>query len=484
MSMGVLASVANDESPETVTPVDHAFDQLSTCLDHLIKVVEDGGLDHYGDRELVGFHQAFERFRARMPLVEHRVILDGERRDLPDRALQPNLVQLLAHTLRISAAEASRRVRAAHAVGQRSSAVGAPMDPVRSVLAAAQRDGAVTTEHVAIIERALRSVDRPGFDPADIVAGETLLTDFATRFGPKDLRDLADQVVNAIDPDGSLPTDELNHDRRHLQFRPTRDGAYVGQWRLTGALGAKLAAVLTPLAKPRTDTFSLADGSGHEEIDTRTYGQRMHDALEDLCDRALRSNGLPDSGGTPATVIVTTTLKDLLDRTGVGHSSDGANLSTSEVLALADQADILPTVLTRTGAVLDLGRSRRVATATQTMALIARDAGCSFPGCAHPPEFCERHHIVGWVDGGQNEPQQFDPALPLPPPQLRQPRLDLPTQRRRTTRMDSAPLARPLPTAPGQHPDTSPRSRRPQLDRPDPAHLRRLSSAGQTDPRA
>ena len=77
----------------------------------------------------------------------------------------------------------------------------------------------------------------PCFDPADIVAGETLLTDFATRFGPKDLRDLADQVVNAIDADGSLPTDELNHARRHLQFRPTRDGAYVGQWRLTNALG-------------------------------------------------------------------------------------------------------------------------------------------------------------------------------------------------------------------------------------------------------
>jgi len=44
------------------------------------------------------------------------------------------------------------------------------------------------------------------------------------------------------------------------------------------------------------------------------------------------------------------------------------------VLKLADQADILPTVLTQTGAVLEMGRSRRVATPTQTMALIARSS--------------------------------------------------------------------------------------------------------------
>ena len=39
----------------------------------------------------------------------------------------------------------------------------------------------------------------------------------------------------------------------------------------------------------------------------------MHDALNDMCDRLLRSNNaVPDSGGTPATVIVTIDLDDLL----------------------------------------------------------------------------------------------------------------------------------------------------------------------------
>jgi hypothetical protein len=51
------------------------------------------------------------------------------------------------------------------------------------------------------------------------------------------------------------------------------------------------------------------------------------------------------------------------------------------VLRLANQAEIVPTVMTATGAVLDLGRTRRIASRAQTYALIARDGGCSFPGC-------------------------------------------------------------------------------------------------------
>ena len=57
-------------------------------------------------------------------------------------------------------------------------------------------------------------------------------------------------------------------------------------------------------------------------------------------------------------------------------------------------------MLTASGAVLDLGRTRRIASRSQTLALIARDGGCSFPGCAHPPQYCERHHVREWIDGG------------------------------------------------------------------------------------
>ena len=52
------------------------------------------------------------------------------------------------------------------------------------------------------------------------------------------------------------------------------------------------------------------------------------------------------------------------------------------------------------GAVLDLFRTRRIASPAQTLALIARDGGCSFPGCDVAPAWCERHHIRLWQVGG------------------------------------------------------------------------------------
>ena len=230
--------------------------------------------------------QGLERARNRLPLADHRIIADAERRDLPEALTQGNMVRTLTSTLRISPAEAVRRVRAAAAVGERTGMTGEPLGPVRPLLAAAQRAGEVNPEQVAVIERALGKVDGRGFDPAAIEEGEQLLTGFAATFGPKDLKMLADQVVNQIDPDGTLPDDQLNADRRHFDLRRTRDGAWTGEFRLTGALGSKLSALLGPLARPRIDT--AVTGSPVDGVDPRTTGQRWHDALEDVCDRVLR----------------------------------------------------------------------------------------------------------------------------------------------------------------------------------------------------
>ena len=87
---------------------------------------------------------------------------------------------------------------------------------------------------MSIIERALAQVDRRGFDPAAIEEGERLLVEFADTYAVKDLRILAAQVIDRIDPDGTLPNDQLNHDRRHVEFHQRGDGSWAGTLRLTG----------------------------------------------------------------------------------------------------------------------------------------------------------------------------------------------------------------------------------------------------------
>jgi Domain of unknown function (DUF222) len=99
-------------------------------------------------------------------------------------------------------------------------------------------------------------------------------------------------------------------------------------------------------------------------------------------------------------VIVTITLEELLAKAGLAETSDGGQLSSDQLLRIADEAEIWPTIIDPNGVPLALGRSQRLASRGQTMALTARDSGCSFPGCNHPPQWCDRHHILAWILGG------------------------------------------------------------------------------------
>ena len=91
------------------------------------------------------------------------------------------------------------------------------------------------------------------------------------------------------------------------------------------------------------------DGKTVEIADERHYGQRVHDALEDACGRLLQLADRPATGGTPASVIVTVQLEDLLAKAGIAETTDGSQLSTDQLLRIADQAEIWPTIIDRNG---------------------------------------------------------------------------------------------------------------------------------------
>ncbi|HEY5979300.1 MAG TPA: DUF222 domain-containing protein [Microlunatus sp.] len=179
---------------------------------------------------------------------------------------------------------------------------------------------------------------------------------------------------------------------------------------MTPDVGQKLAALLGPLTKPQTTRFETeaeadstdlgAQSTKHLIADDRTRGQRQHDALAAVLDAALRTDDLPSSGGTPTTLLLTMPWEDFCSDHGIGRYADGTLVSSRTARRLADQADIAFCFTNAKGAVLDLYRSRRIASPAQTLALIARDSGCSFPGCDVAPQWCERHHVIAWYDGG------------------------------------------------------------------------------------
>ncbi|MBW8822183.1 MAG: HNH endonuclease [Streptomyces sp.] len=76
-------------------------------------------------------------------------------------------------------------------------------------------------------------------------------------------------------------------------------------------------------------------------------------------------------------------------------------ISARRLLAWACEAQIVPVVFNDSGGILNYGRTRRFASPGQRLALAARDRGCSFPGCDRPPAWCEAHHILEWIFGGE-----------------------------------------------------------------------------------
>ncbi|MGW4679601.1 DUF222 domain-containing protein, partial [Micromonospora taraxaci] len=161
---------------------------------------------------------------------------------------------------------------------------------------------------------------------------------------------------------------------------------------LSGILDAEAAGLLRAAIDP------LSAPSGPD--DTRCAGQRRHDALADVCRLALRTGELPDSGGDPAQVVVTTGYDALTRQLSAGALDIGLQLTPHTVRRLACDATILPAVLGGAGQVLDVGRQRRLVTGALRRALVLRDGGCAFPGCDRPPRWCAAHHIQHWADGG------------------------------------------------------------------------------------
>ncbi len=383
--------------------LDVVLDRLKNDLTELVDTVEAGGLDQLTAAEKISFWQEFETFRNRLPLIDHSLIADAEATDLAGERCFSSLTMLLTRTLLLSRTEAAARVRAAAAVGPRTSTTGEALEPLLPNLAAAQQAGAVSSEQARIVERAMQKLSRPDLNPDEVAIAEQQLAKHAQELGPKDLQLIASRIVEAVDPDRPESIDDqLQQDRRHLELRQRRDGMWQLRGKLTNTVGAQLHAVLDPLTRPRPTTVEV-DGKTTEIPDPRHYGQRMHDGFEDVCGRLLQLADRPSTGGTSASVIVTINVDNLLAKAGIAETTDGTQLTSDQLLRIADEAEIWPTITDRHGVPLALGRTRRIASRGQTMALIAREGGCSFPGCDHPPQWCDRHHIIDWIDGGSTD---------------------------------------------------------------------------------
>jgi hypothetical protein len=87
----------------------------------------------------------------------------------------------------------------------------------------------------------------------------------------------------------------------------------------------------------------------------------------------------------------------------VCETADGQPIPPQAARRRACESEVLPIVLDGAGAVVDLGRSARVASREQRRALRAMYRTCAHPGCTVRFADCDIHHVVEWHRGGMTD---------------------------------------------------------------------------------
>lgn len=155
---------------------------------------------------------------------------------------------------------------------------------------------------------------------------------------------------------------------------------------------------------PDTGTGAGTEADRRAGRDTRTPGQRNHDAIKAVLRQMLASGSLGEHRGLPVTAIITMTSSDLETASGHAVTGTGSLVPIRDAIRMASHAHQYLAIFDDTdGRALYLGRSKRIASADQRIVLIARDRGCTFPGCIRPATWCQAHHIDEWDRGGNTD---------------------------------------------------------------------------------
>lgn len=394
--------------------VDEALDAIDAALTTLAKV----DLTGLAPKELLAVAARCEKATRHHDVIRYDVSHELHRRDVGELGGKPSKV--LADWLRITPAEARRRAEVTEPLTPRVSLTGEPLAPRQPGTAHAWREGRLDREHVRVIQHFLGEL------PFDVPAkvreeAEVFLAEHALLMRPDQLGRLAHRLALELNPDGEFSDDDRARKRSLIMGRQHRDGMSDIRISATPELRAYLEAVLAKFAAPGmcnpADQTAVTDGEPVEaqvKSDTRTIGQRQHDALIAMLRSKLGDPTLGQHNGLPVTVIVSTTLQELQDKTGHGITGGGTMMPITDVIRMARHSYHYLTIFDGvTGQALWLGRTKRIASADQRIVLHAKDRGCTKPGCTVPGYNAQVHHAAkDWSDGGNTNIDDLGFACP------------------------------------------------------------------------
>ena len=232
--------------------------------------------------------------------------------------------------------------------------------------------------HLAVMARTADAVGK-AFD-------ETKLLPLAREYSPGKFHYKCLHYRHSVDAQAYAQEQEEQAQHNRIDLSTGEDGCLLLNGVLDPVGGAAVRTALEPLARK----------SG--EHDDRLLPQRYGDALVELA-----------SGGRPANIQVTATIETLKGLAGAAGAEMEFSLpiSSASLQRMACDCSVTRVLLSQESVVVDIGRSRRMITGPARKALNARDGHCRWPGCERPASWCDGHHIVHWIEGGTNEPNNL-----------------------------------------------------------------------------
>src|SRR4029077_9793390 len=178
---------------------------------------------------------------------------------------------------------------------------------------AAFASGDIGYQHVALMARTAEHVGA-----AAVRKAEPSLLQAAQTMDPGQFTGVAKNFEHRIDAEGALNEANRAHGRRYLHLSEPQDGMVRIDGRLDAEGGATIKTALQPFMQPIKD-------------DERSFGQRQHDALIELCRQ--RGGDKRDSAGPRPQLIIRASLDTLAGLPGApaGELEGGGTVPAATV---------------------------------------------------------------------------------------------------------------------------------------------------------
>lgn len=373
-----------------------ALAELLDRLDGTLSELHDLDRAGLGDADVVRLLDAVTTASSRLTSVQCLTASEADARRLGEATGARRTHDWWADRSRLTLAEARRLTALGVALTR----------PPHASIAAALAAGDLHADQARVVVEAVDAF--PAHVDAEVRArAATSLLGHAQQHDARGLKQIGKRILDVVAPEvgetqeaAALEAEEARAiAEADFNLRDDGEGRCFGAFVVPASVGRMLRRHLLALANPaRHAKAALRDEAGGWKPLRRRLGEAFVEYVE-----RYPLDATPQTAGVNATVVVTMDVETLRTEHGVAVFDDGTRISAGQARRLACEAGIIPVVLGSRSHPLDIGRSARLFTRAQRIALGLRDGGCTARGCETSASGCHAHHDDPWSTGGRTD---------------------------------------------------------------------------------